>query len=612
VAEPHVLHEPDARRVHASPIPPVSALNRDRRRVLERHAFGALLAVAFVMCLAGIFQHGLWTPDEPREAEIGREMLMSGWSPVPMLDGQAFLEKPPLFPWIMAAFYALFGVHPGVARLPAALFSIGTILVAYHLGRRAGGRTAGLASAVVLATSLKFAEISHCSINDTALTFFVAAGHLAFLSARDRERLGEKSFGLVLAGLCAGLAFLTKSLIGPVLVAGPPLLAAALMREWRFLRFAVPRAALWCTLFVVALGLPWVLALASSAGWSAVRVCLIDNTLGRSVSANPEFGHANGPFLYVGTFPLETMPWMLVLPAALMGRTLVRDWRAGRGRFLALLVLSGLVILSLPATKRGLYALPLYPSFAVVAGVWLSRAGSARGSRIDRPTLVTLTAVISAILLVTAVALAWIAFGGALPERMQSSVSFLRQQRGLATALGSDGTGGPAAIPWSSIASWVSVVLLAGGAGLVLFIRALRARTASTPALAGASAAGALALFLIWHSAVQPLVDPLKDMGEGARVSMRDIPADEPLLGLALDETSRAIIPYYTGRFILNVATSSDAIEALEKGPSRHLVVMDNVEHKIDATLRAKLRPVSQPRLNAVRVLNVYRYEQKL
>jgi len=66
-----------------------------------------------VLGFAGIFQHGLWTPDEPREAEIGREMLDSGLSAVPTLGGAPFVEKPPLFPWILAGSYSVFGVSAG-------------------------------------------------------------------------------------------------------------------------------------------------------------------------------------------------------------------------------------------------------------------------------------------------------------------------------------------------------------------------------------------------------------------------------------------------------------------------------------------------------------------
>ncbi|MBI4603843.1 MAG: hypothetical protein HY721_17955 [Planctomycetes bacterium] len=51
--------------------------------------------------------------------------------------------------------------------------------------------------------------------------------------------------------------------------------------------------------------------------------------------------------------------------------------------------LLGLLLLSIPSAKRGLYLLPLFPAFAVVMGWWLGRAGEAGAGRmlLDRVTL---------------------------------------------------------------------------------------------------------------------------------------------------------------------------------------------------------------------------------
>jgi hypothetical protein len=57
----------------------------------------SLLAVtAFLLCV-NILDHSLWTPDEPRVAEIAREMAPTGDFLVSHLSGKPFLEKPPLF-----------------------------------------------------------------------------------------------------------------------------------------------------------------------------------------------------------------------------------------------------------------------------------------------------------------------------------------------------------------------------------------------------------------------------------------------------------------------------------------------------------------------------------
>ena len=67
-----------------------------------------ILLVSFV----GIFDHDLWTYDEPRVAEIGREFLDGNASlAVPQLNGQPFLEKPPFYFWCVTLSYKIFGGH---------------------------------------------------------------------------------------------------------------------------------------------------------------------------------------------------------------------------------------------------------------------------------------------------------------------------------------------------------------------------------------------------------------------------------------------------------------------------------------------------------------------
>jgi len=53
--------------------------------------------------LLGMFARGLWTPDEPREADIAWRMSLQSDRTLPQLAGRPFLEKPPLSYWMSAA-----------------------------------------------------------------------------------------------------------------------------------------------------------------------------------------------------------------------------------------------------------------------------------------------------------------------------------------------------------------------------------------------------------------------------------------------------------------------------------------------------------------------------
>ena len=89
--------------------------------------------------LVGIFGRALWTPDEPREADIAWRMSQQNDRTLPELAGVPFLEKPPLSYWMSAAGITAFGDAPGGARAANLLYAlvtacaIGALAVAMQL-----------------------------------------------------------------------------------------------------------------------------------------------------------------------------------------------------------------------------------------------------------------------------------------------------------------------------------------------------------------------------------------------------------------------------------------------------------------------------------------------
>src|SRR4051794_985488 len=78
------------------------------------------------------------------QAQIARNMLVSGDWVSAHLNGVAYLEKSPLVYWMMACSYAIFGVSDWAARLPVALSTIALCLLTYRIGRWAFGEHEGL------------------------------------------------------------------------------------------------------------------------------------------------------------------------------------------------------------------------------------------------------------------------------------------------------------------------------------------------------------------------------------------------------------------------------------------------------------------------------------
>lgn len=93
----------------------------------------ALLLAGFCAFLFfyGLNQFGLIGADEPRYAQVAREMLQRHDLITPVLNGRPWLEKPPLYYWQAMLAYSIFGVSDWAARLPSALDATLLVLAVY-------------------------------------------------------------------------------------------------------------------------------------------------------------------------------------------------------------------------------------------------------------------------------------------------------------------------------------------------------------------------------------------------------------------------------------------------------------------------------------------------
>src|ERR1700729_2681255 len=83
----------------------------------------------------GLGQFGLVGADEPRYAQVAREMLQRRDWVTPTLGGRPWLEKPPLYYWQSMVGFAIFGVSDWAARVPAALNATLLVLAVYFFLR---------------------------------------------------------------------------------------------------------------------------------------------------------------------------------------------------------------------------------------------------------------------------------------------------------------------------------------------------------------------------------------------------------------------------------------------------------------------------------------------
>src|SRR4029077_9886021 len=156
---------------------------------------------------------------EGRYAQIPREMLTRGDWIVPNLQGEPYLDKPPLFYWLGVGCYEVFGFHVWAARLVPALAVQGCILLTYLFGRRLLGERPALWGALVLALMPGFVGMGRLLVLDGVLTFWVTLSIFSAFRAVDGPTL-RRGWWLLTAG-AAGLGVLTKGPVAVVLLLPP-------------------------------------------------------------------------------------------------------------------------------------------------------------------------------------------------------------------------------------------------------------------------------------------------------------------------------------------------------------------------------------------------------
>ena len=97
------------------------------------------LTILVLLCLALFFSllgdRPLWDIDEGMHAHTSKVMVETGDWVTPRMNGETFYDKPPLFNWLVAMAFMVFGFTEFAARLPAALLGTACVIATYFLGR---------------------------------------------------------------------------------------------------------------------------------------------------------------------------------------------------------------------------------------------------------------------------------------------------------------------------------------------------------------------------------------------------------------------------------------------------------------------------------------------
>ncbi|MBI3119126.1 MAG: glycosyltransferase family 39 protein, partial [Candidatus Hydrogenedentes bacterium] len=321
----------------------------------------ALLALGLLLFGLNAGGYALWPADEPRFAEAAREMMLTGDYLVPRVNGEVYLEKPPLLFWLISLFSLPLGeVTEWSARMPSILSALAVILFTFLLARDWFGPRVGFWSALVLMTCVRFWWQARTAQIDMLLT----ACMMLSLWALWRWHTEHRARFLLAVYLGVALGLLAK---GPPALVFP--LLTMVMFYWR--RKAERRRLHWALGLLAALVLVacWYVPARFAAAEAPATALeagiggnLFRNTLGRFLLGVSKF---QPPWYYFETIPVDLFPWSLYLPW-----TLPWIWKHRRDSesigFLLAWTVPALIFFSISLGKRAIYILPLFPAFAIL------------------------------------------------------------------------------------------------------------------------------------------------------------------------------------------------------------------------------------------------------
>ena len=308
------------------------------------------MILGFIVNMRGTLP--LLEPEESRYAEIPRQMLESGTFIVPLLDGQSYLDKPPLFYWLVMLSYSIFGDSVWSARIVPSLIAALIVPVVYRWARHLGGASAGLMAAAIWLTMpdavYRTPMLTMNGLLALATTAAAAFGQFAIRTRRIDWRWGTAS------ALACALGVLAKGPVAIVLVS-PLLLPLVTHRaSWRAAFGAI---AIYASLVVLVAG-PW-FAIVSAREPDFLRYFFWKHHVERTLTP---FDHFKPFWFYLPQLLLGSLPWW---PLAFAG---IRR-RFPAAFFPLLMATFAMAFFSFAGSKRPIYLTPVYPPLAVGLGL---------------------------------------------------------------------------------------------------------------------------------------------------------------------------------------------------------------------------------------------------
>ena len=333
-----------------------------------------IILAALLLRLISLGLYPLMDTSEARYGEMVRLMVETNDWITPYFDYDVpFWGKPPLFIWLSALSFKVFGINEFAARFPSLLTSIGTLWLCWKLASYQLGPRVARLTVLILTTSAMFLVLSGALLADPVMVFSITLVTTSFWIAFNSDHRPQSILWGYLFYVGCALCLLSKGLAALVLAGLPIFFWALIKRQWLNLWQRLP----WVsgTLLCAIIALPWFIA-AELKTPGMLHYMIIGEHFSRYLDsgwAGDHYGSAHiRPYGVIWLYFLAGgFPWSLVITWFVAKKLWQRlkhnvpfsltDW----GLFLACWLLPVLVFFTFARNMIWTYALPLMPPLAL-------------------------------------------------------------------------------------------------------------------------------------------------------------------------------------------------------------------------------------------------------
>ena len=274
---------------------------------------GVILIITLIVLTYGIGQYALFEPHEGHFAGVAREMLLRNDWVTPTLNGSPYLNKPPLFYWLIALSTKVFGFNEYAARLPLAIASWWGVFIGWKWARELWNPAAGRYGALMLSATCGWFVFTHQLLIDLLLSTILLTFHYCLWRWIWQTRHQGYWFAIY---LLLGLCILTK---GPFMMIYPIASIAGLVISRRSFHILHQLRLLSGSAITLSVLLPWVIAI-ERANPGFLQYFLFNENLKRIADTRwpPDYTISQvNPWAYLAIAAVWCLPWTLVLPQAI-------------------------------------------------------------------------------------------------------------------------------------------------------------------------------------------------------------------------------------------------------------------------------------------------------